>query len=78
MRRGISPVKVLALIGVVIIALVLCLVLSRVIVGINPAVLNRWSGMIFFVMFIVVAGIGVFLVGRYVAVSYTHLTLPTT
>lgn len=47
MRRGISPVKVLALIGVVIIALVLCLVLSRVIVGINPAVLNRWSGMIF-------------------------------
>ena len=61
MRRGISPVKVLALIGVVIIALVLCLVLSRVIVGINPAVLNRWSGMIFFVMFIVVAGIGVFL-----------------
>lgn len=66
MRRGISPVKVLALIGVVIIALVLCLVLSRVIVGINPAVLNRWSGMIFFVMFIVVAGIGVFFVGRYV------------
>ncbi len=66
MRRGISPVKVLALIGVVIIALVLCLVLSRVIVGINPAVLKRWFGMIFFFMFLVVAGIGVFLVGRYV------------
>ena len=66
MRRGISPVKVLALIGVVIIARVLCLVVSRVIVGINPAVLNRWFVMIFFVMFLVVAGIGVFLVGRYV------------
>ena len=66
MRRGLSPVKVLALIGVVIIALVLCLVLSRVIVVINPAVLKRWFGMIFFFMFLVVAGIGVFLVGRYV------------
>ena len=66
MRRGLSPVKVLALIGVVIIALVLCLVLSRVIVGINPAVLKRRFGMIFFFMFLVVAGIGVFLVGRYV------------
>lgn len=66
MRRGLSPVKVLALIGVVIIALVLCLVLSIVIVGINPGVLKRWFGMIFFFMFLVVAGIGVFLVGRYV------------
>lgn len=66
MRRGISPIKVLTLIVVVIVALVLCMVLSRLIVGINPAVLNRWFGMIFFVMFLVVAGIGVFLVGRYV------------
>ena len=60
MRRGISPVKVLALIVVVIVALVLCMVLSRLIVGINPAALNRWFGMIFF------AGLGVFLVGKYV------------
>ena len=56
MRRGISPVKVLALIVVVIVALVLCMVLSRLIVGINPAALNRWFGMIFFVMFIVRIG----------------------
>ena len=66
MRRGISPVKVLALIVVVIVALVLCMVLSRLIVGINPAALNRWFGMIFFVMFIVLVGLGVFLVGKYV------------
>ena len=66
MRRGRSPVKVLALIVVVIVALVLCMVLSRLIVGINPAALNRWFGMIFFVMFIVLAGLGVFLVGKYV------------
>ena len=44
MRRGISPVKVLALIVVVIVALVLCMVLSRLIVGINPAALNRCFG----------------------------------
>ena len=41
MRRGISPVKVLALIVVVIVALVLCMVLSRLIVGINPAALKE-------------------------------------
>ena len=32
MRRGISPVKVLAVIAVVIVALVLCMILSRLIV----------------------------------------------
>lgn len=66
MRRGISPVKVLAVIAVVIVALVLCMILSRLIVSINPVALKKWFGMIFFVMFIVFAGLGVFLVGKYV------------
>ena len=66
MRRGISPVKVLAVIAVVIVALVLCMILSRLIVSINLVALKRWFGMIFFVMFIVLAGLGVFLVGKYV------------
>lgn len=66
MKRGISPAKVAALIAVVIVALIMCMVLSKLIVCINPAVLNRWFGMIFFVLFIVLAGLGVFLVGRYV------------
>lgn len=66
MKRGISPVKIVAVFIVVIVAFFLCMIVARGIVSINSVELNKWFGTIFFVLFLIVAGLGVFLVGRFI------------
>ena len=62
MKRGINPKKVIFAVLVAIAALVICFIVNSLL----PSGLKRFSGLIFWVLFLLISVPGVFLVGRYV------------
>lgn len=61
MKRGISPVKIILAILVVIAALIISLAVKLLL----PVAMERFSGILFWGVFMLIAVPGVFLVGRF-------------
>ncbi len=64
MRREIRPATILAIIIVVIVTCAFSIFTSKMIVKINPKTLERWFGLMFFMIWTITACIGMVMVGK--------------
>lgn len=61
-KKGTSPLAVLLLA----LAAVLGMIIAFIVKSIPAIALSRWSGLIFWLVFILIAGIGGFLIGKFI------------
>ncbi len=64
MKREIRPGTILAIIAVVIITCIFSIFVSKMIVKINPVTLDRWFGLMFFMLWTITACAGMVIIGK--------------